>query len=104
MYTIVSGTNRPNSKTLKIATLYRRLLLERGQKVNLLSLEGLDVLLRNPAFEAVERDLIIPVPRFIFISPEYNGSIPGVLKAMFDVSDIERAWKGKHALLTGVST
>ena len=104
MYTIVSGTNRPHSKTLKIATLYRRLLLERGQKVNLLSLEGLDVLLRNPAFEAVERELIIPVPRFIFISPEYNGSIPGVLKAMFDVSDIEKAWKGKHALLTGVST
>jgi NAD(P)H-dependent FMN reductase len=23
---------------------------------------------------------------------------------MFDVSDIEKAWKGKHALLTGVST
>ena len=104
MYTIVSGTNRPHSKTLKIATLYRRLLLERGQKVNLLSLEGLDVLLRNPAWEAVERALIIPVPRFIFISPEYNGSFPGVLKAMFDVSDIEKAWKGKHALLTGVST
>jgi len=104
MYTIISGTNRPHSKTLKIATLYRRLLLERGQKVNLLSLEGIDVLLRNPSWEAVERALIIPVPRFIFISPEYNGSFPGVLKAMFDVSDIEHAWKGKHALLTGVST
>lgn len=104
MYTIVSGTNRPNSKTLKVARIYERLLLERGQKVNLLSLEGLDVLVRNPQFEALERDLLIPTFRFIFISPEYNGSIPGVLKCMFDVSDIEKAWKGKHALLTGVST
>ena len=24
MYTIISGTNRPNSKTLKVARLYRR--------------------------------------------------------------------------------
>ena len=38
----------------------------------------------------MERELLIPVPKFIFISPEYNGSIPGVLKAMFDISDIEK--------------
>ena len=104
MYTIISGTNRPNSKTLIIARLYERLLRERGQKVHLLSLEGLNVLVRNRDFEEVERDILIPTPRFVFISPEYNGSIPGVLKAMFDISDIERCWKGKDALLTGVST
>lgn len=104
MYTIISGTNRPNSKTLIIARLYERLLQERGQKVHLLSLEGLNVLVRNRDFEEVERDILIPTPRFVFISPEYNGSIPGVLKAMFDISDIERCWRGKDALLTGVST
>jgi chromate reductase, NAD(P)H dehydrogenase (quinone) len=104
MYTIISGTNRPNSKTLIIARLYERLLQERGQKVHLLSLEGLNVLVRNRDFEEVEREILIPTPRFVFISPEYNGSIPGVLKAMFDISDIERCWKGKDALLTGVST
>jgi NAD(P)H-dependent FMN reductase len=79
-------------------------LQERGQKVHLLSLEGLNVLVRNRDFEEVERDILIPTPRFVFISPEYNGSIPGVLKAMFDISDIERCWRGKDALLTGVST
>jgi chromate reductase, NAD(P)H dehydrogenase (quinone) len=42
--------------------------------------------------------------KFIFVSPEYNGSIPGVLKSLFDNSDIARCWWGKKALLTGVST
>jgi chromate reductase, NAD(P)H dehydrogenase (quinone) len=104
MYTIISGTNRPGSKTLKIAMLYRSLLLQRGVEAGLLSLEGLDVLLRNPDYIDIEKKMLIPVPKFIFISPEYNGSIPGVLKCLFDISDIENAWWGKKALLTGVSS
>jgi NAD(P)H-dependent FMN reductase len=79
-------------------------LTQKGQDARLLSLEGLNVLVRNPVYEEIERELLIPTQRFIFISPEYNGSIPGVLKAMFDISDIDRAWRGKKALLTGVSS
>jgi NAD(P)H-dependent FMN reductase len=104
MYTIISGTNRTNSTTLKIAQQYKELLLKKGVEANLLSLEGLDVLERNPVFEKIERELLLPASKFIFISPEYNGSIPGVLKAMFDISDIQKVWWGKKALLTGVST
>jgi NAD(P)H-dependent FMN reductase len=104
MYTIISGTNRPNSKTLKVARVYQEILLQKGLESNLLSLEGLNVLERNPAYEKIEEEVILPTSRFIFVSPEYNGSIPGVLKALFDISDIEHCWWGKHALLTGVST
>ncbi len=104
MYTIISGTNRPNSKSLHIARLYQQLLTQRGLDARLLSLEGLNVLVRNPVFEEIERELLIPTLRFIFVSPEYNGSIPGVLKCLFDISDIDRAWRGKKALLTGVSS
>jgi chromate reductase, NAD(P)H dehydrogenase (quinone) len=104
MYTIISGTNRPGSKTLKIAMLYRNLLLQKGVEAGLLSLEGLNVLQRNPDYIDIEQRLLIPAPKFIFISPEYNGSIPGVLKCLFDISDIEKVWWGKKALLTGVSS
>jgi chromate reductase, NAD(P)H dehydrogenase (quinone) len=104
MYTIISGTNRPDSNTLKIAKEYQKLLLRKGQQAHVLSLEGLDVLLPNPVFGEVERELLIPVPKFIFISPEYNGSFPGVLKAMFDISDVGKSWSYKKALMTGVST
>jgi len=105
MYTIISGTNRPDSKTLKIARQYRQILLQKGLPASLLSLEGLNVLERNPVFEEIERELLIPAPKFIFISPEYNGSIPGVLKCLFDISDLDLdCWRGKKALLTGIST
>lgn len=104
MYTIISGTNRINSKTLKVARLYRRLLLQKGIDASLLSLEGLNVLERNPDYIAIEDKILIPATKFIFISPEYNGSIPGVLKCLFDISDIQRAWWGKKALLAGVSS
>lgn len=104
MYTIISGTNRPSSNTIKVAQQYQQILKEKGIESTFLSLEGLNVLERNPAFEKIENEKLIPAQKFIFVSPEYNGSIPGVLKAMFDISSIEKCWWGKKALLTGVST
>jgi chromate reductase, NAD(P)H dehydrogenase (quinone) len=104
MYIIISGTNRVGSNTIRVAQQYKLLLNQQGIETGLLSLEGLNVLERNPVFEKIEKELLIPSTKFIFISPEYNGSIPGVLKCMFDISDVKEAWAGKKALLTGVST
>jgi chromate reductase len=104
MYCIISGTNRQNSNTLKVARLYQVLMKEQGVDALLVSLEKLNVLDRNPEFEKIEREILIPAKKFIFISPEYNGSIPGVLKCVFDISDVASAWWNKKALLTGVST
>jgi chromate reductase len=104
MYTIISGTNRPDSYTIKVARHYQQVLQDRHIDAALLSLEGLNVLERNPVFEKLENELLMPTQKFIFISPEYNGSIPGVLKSMFDISLIKKVWWEKKALLTGVST
>ena len=59
---------------------------------------------RTPEFLKVENEILIPTQKFIFILPEYNGTFPGVLKAMIDNSDIGKAWYHKKALLTGIST
>ena len=104
MYTIVSGTNRLNSNTIRVAEQYQRLLQSKGIEAKIVSLVGLNVLERNPEYQKIEAEMLIPAKKFIFVSPEYNGSIPGVLKAMFDISDISKAWWGKKALLVGVST
>ena len=104
MYLIISGTNRADSNTIRVAQQYQVLLNKKQIDSKLLSLEGLNVLQRNPDFIKVENEFLIPAQKFIFISPEYNGSIPGVLKCMFDISDVKKAWAGKKALLTGVST
>ena len=104
MITIISGTNRNGSNTGKVAAQYLQLLRAKGVDAKFVTLEGLDVNERNPVIQQLEKDILIPTDKFIFISPEYNGSIPGVLKSLIDISDIKKVWWGKKALLTGVST
>jgi NAD(P)H-dependent FMN reductase len=104
MYTIISGTNRIASLTEKVAAEYQRLLKEKDIDAGIFSLKNLDVLNRTPEFLKVENEILIPTQKFIFILPEYNGTFPGVLKAMIDNSDIGKAWYHKKALLTGIST
>ena len=104
MITIISGTNRQGSNTGKVAAQYLQLLQNKGVEAKFLSLEGLNVSERNTAIRQLEKDILIPTGKFIIISPEYNGSIPGVLKSLIDVTDTKKVWWGKKALLTGVST
>ncbi|HLX93926.1 MAG TPA: NAD(P)H-dependent oxidoreductase, partial [Puia sp.] len=104
MYCIISGTNRPHSNTLKVAGQYQSILKSMGIPASLVSLENLNVLERSERYVDLEEKVLIPSSKFIFISPEYNGSIPGVLKCMFDVSDVAVTWWNKKALLTGIST
>lgn len=104
MYTIISGTNRIGSNTLKVAKQYQVILKEKGIEAGLLSLEDVNVLTRNAHFEEIENDILIPTNKYIFISPEYNGSFPGVLKMLFDTSRTHAIWWHKKALITGVSS
>lgn len=104
IYTIISGTNRPGSNTIKVARQYLSILQQKVEHINFVTLEGLDVTTRNAQIKELEKDILIPTQKFIFITPEYNGSFPGVLKALMDNTNIEKAWWGKKALLTGVST
>ena len=104
MYTIISGTNRVGSNTLKVAKQYRAMLKEKGIDAGLLSLEDVNVLKRDAHFEKIEKEILIPADKYIFISPEYNGSFPGVLKMLFDTSKTHTIWWHKKALITGVSS
>lgn len=104
MYTIISGTNRIGSNTLKVARQYQAILKEKGIDAGLLSLENVNVLTRGSDFIQIENEVLIPTERYIFITPEYNGSFPGVLKLLFDTSKTHAIWWHKKALITGVST
>jgi chromate reductase, NAD(P)H dehydrogenase (quinone) len=104
MITIISGTNRTGSNTHKIAREYQRILEEKGIEAQILSLESVNVMQHDAAFRQLEEEVLIPTSHFIIISPEYNGSFPGVLKMLFDSSRSHDIWFHKKALLTGVST
>lgn len=104
MITIISGTNRKNSNSLKISSQYRQLLLAKGFEAGILSLERLDVLNYDENFKKIENEVLIPSTHLIIVSPEYNGSFPGVLKMLFDNSRSHEIWFHKKALLTGVAS
>lgn len=103
MYTIISGTNRPGSNTLKVAKEYQKFFKEFGVDANLFSLEDLNSLYKDSFFCKLEKELLIPTQKFIFIMPEYNGSFPGIFKLMIDNSDIKQCWHTKKVMLVGIA-
>ena len=103
-YIIISGTNRRDSNTRRVAHQYQDTLTERNITSEIVTLEGMDLSAHTPEFEIMEKQKLLPAKKIIFIAPEYNGSIPGVLKTMLDLSDYKRTWQWKKALLVGIST
>lgn len=104
MITIISGTNRSDNNTKKVALEYQRLLKEKNFETRILALDEFNLTQRDLVFIQVETELLIPADKFIIIMPEYNGSYPGILKLMIDNSDVAKVWWYKKVLLTGVST
>lgn len=111
MITIISGTNRPASNTLKIAKYYQKELLKKGLATELFSLLDLpDTLIssdlygkRSEAFQKIQA-LVAQTEKFLFIIPEYNGSFPGVLKTFIDACTFPDSFYDKKACLVGVSS
>lgn len=103
MITIISGTNRKDSMTLRVAKVYEELLSQKAEDVKLLSLENKSVWERNKDMQEIEQEYLIPSKKFVFVMPEYNGSFPGILKTMIDNSDIKKCWWHKKAMMVGVA-
>lgn len=104
VYLVISGTNREGSYTEKVARMYIDLLKKRGIVAGFLTLKKLDLLTRSEQMKHIEEKYLKPANKFIFIIPEYNASYPGILKLLFDNSDVQKIWFYKKALLTGVAT
>ncbi|GAC1377428.1 MAG: hypothetical protein NVS3B25_33010 [Hymenobacter sp.] len=112
MITLLAGTNRPNSRARRIATYYAALLTELGAESQLLDLAELpsdfissalyERVGTNPAFNRLAT-LLDAGQKLVIISPEYNGSFPGVLKAFIDGLPYPGGIWGKKAALVGLS-
>lgn len=111
MTTIISGTNRSDSNTLKVAKYYQRQLDEKGLATTLLDLKELPPNFistdlygqKTEAFNKIQR-LISQTDKFLFVIPEYNGSYPGVLKTFIDACAFPESFYEKKACLIGIST
>ncbi len=112
MITIVCGTNRKNSITLKVVKFYEKILKSKGQETRLINLEDLphdftfsalyENVGKNETFNQLQQQ-IDECEKFVFITPEYNGSFPGVLKAFIDGMRFPGTFEGKKCALVGIS-
>lgn len=111
MITIIVGTNRKNSYSLKVAEYYHRELDKKGFGSEIISLEELpDNFIisdlygaRSDAFQPIQERISLTT-KFIFIIPEYNGSFPGILKTFIDGCLFPDSFVGKKAALVGISS
>lgn len=111
MITLICATNRPQAQTLKIVFKYQQLLENLGQEISLLRMDELpenftvtDVYgERSAQTEKLIHEKLVPAEKLVIISPEYNGSYPGVFKAFLDGIKPEM-WLGKKVALVGVAS
>ncbi len=107
---VFSCTNRPNSNTIKVSRNYVRLLEQKGSDVYFLDFCELPDTItstemfgkRSEKYAQLVNEFITQQSRFVFVVPEYNGSVPGILKTFLD-SVHPREWNFKKACLVGVA-
>jgi len=92
MITVISGTNRPNSNTVKVAWLAVEGLRQAGEKAEMLDLAELPAELfdgasyaEKPAAFAPFQDAMVATDGILTVIPEYNGACPGVMKYFIDM-------------------
>lgn len=111
MNLIISGTNREQSNSLKVAHYYQKELQRKGEEWTVLSLTNLPSEItisdlygkRSEEFQPIQ-SLVSSARKFIFIIPEYNGSFPGVLKTFVDACSFPASFFHKKVALVGVSS
>jgi len=94
MITVISGTNRTNSRTLLFASYFVEQIKALGQEVQLLDLAELrhdffpqemyNPAALTPELLDLQQQYVLEVPKFAIFVPEYNGSYPGILKLFID--------------------
>ena len=111
---VLGAALRAASTNAKLASLVARMLTEAGADVDLASLREFDMPLYDGDLETAHgvpdgalalRDRLERCDAFVLASPEYNASVPGVVKNAIDwVSRVRpQPFKTKHALLVSAS-
>lgn len=110
MLLVLCGTNRAEANTRKVATNIENLLRARtDQEVRLLDLANLKQDIFDPAcygdkpdwFEDEFQQPVLNAKGMVVVTPEYNGSFPGVLKYFIDMLRFPESLVGLPVALVG---
>ena len=110
MITLISGTNRPGSNTRKVATFVENNYAALGVPTRLLDLAGLPSEIFAPAAYAEKpasfkpfTDAVLAADGLVVITPEYNGSFPGVLKYFIDLLPFPESFERRPVCFIGLA-
>ncbi len=110
MITLLVGTNRPGSNTRKVASQIETIYTALKTPVRVIDLAQLPTEIfsassyaEKPASFQPFTDAVLKASGLHVVTPEYNGSIPGVLKYFIDMLKFPESFERRPVCFTGVA-
>jgi len=110
MITLIVGTNRPGSNTRKVAVQIEALYAELKVPLHVLDLAKLPPEIFAPTSYAEKpkafqpfADAVLQSVGLHIVTPEYNGSVPGVLKYFIDMLKFPESFEQRPVCFTGLA-
>lgn len=107
---IISGTNRQGSTTLKLAQRLNHYYKSLEQQTILTDLRDLPIEIFNsqiyqkkPASLQPFLDNVLKADGLLMVVPEYNGSLPGILKYFIDLLEFPDSFISKPVAFVGLA-
>jgi len=110
MMTLLVGTNRPGSNTRKVAANIEGIYAELKVPLRVLDLAQLPPEIFSSSSYAEKpksfhqfADAVLQSSGLHVVTPEYNGSVPGVLKYFIDMLKFPESFEHRPVCFTGLS-
>ena len=110
MITLIVGTNRPGSNTRKVAAHVEEIYTGLKVPLRVLDLAQLPSEIFSPSSYAEKPKSFEPFSSAVLqssglhvITPEYNGSVPGVLKYFIDMLKFPESFEQRPVCFTGLA-
>ncbi len=110
MIAIISGTNRPDSSTRKVATQIESIYAALNADAKLLDLADLPAEIFNPSSYAEKpaafapfAETVLAADGLVVVTSEYNGGMPGVLKYFIDMLKFPESFDRKPVCFIGLA-
>jgi len=110
MIEVISGTDRPGSNSIKVATQVVETFQKMGAPVSLINLQQMvlgDIHGGN-YFQGAQGTFqpyvqrIVRADGLVIVTPEYNGSFPGILKLFIDYWPYPQAFENRPVAFIGL--
>jgi chromate reductase, NAD(P)H dehydrogenase (quinone) len=109
MMTLLIGTNRPGSNTRKVAAVVEEIYAELNTPLHVIDLAMLPPEIFSPASYAEKPPAFKPFAEGVLqasglhvVTPEYNGSLPGVLKYFIDMLKFPESFDRRPVCFVGL--